>query len=153
MLEQYLKEELVFLNQTVSDRRELFKKLSDTYLEKNYVGEGFYDFLSKREDEYPTGLQLDTHTVAIPHGDPEHINESFISIVTLSEPIQMKKMEDPDEAIDVDLFFVLGLADGGQHLDILKKVIGLIQQEEFVNEMKAAQSSKEVLAVIQKYSG
>lgn len=152
MLEQYIKEELVFLNQQVSDRTELFKKLSDTYLEENYVGDGFYDFLSKREDDYPTGLQLDNHTAAIPHGDPEHIKESFISVVTLAEPIQMKKMEDPDEAIDVDLFFVLGLADGGQHLDILRKVIGLIQQEEFVNEIKEAQSSEEVLAVIQKYS-
>lgn len=148
MLEQYIKEELIFLKQSVIDRAELFQQLSDIYMEKGYVGEGFHAFLSERENNYPTGLELESYTVAIPHGDPEHIKESFISVVTLERPIKMSKMEDSDVEIDVDLFFVLGLADGTQHLEILRKIVGLIQQKAFVTKLKQAASPHEVLAEI-----
>ena len=60
----------------------------------------------------------------------------------------MKKMEDAEEEIDVALFFVLGLNDGTQHLQILKQVIGVIQQETFVNRIKAAKTSEEVMKEI-----
>ena len=63
-------------------------------------------------------------------------------MVTLQQPIKMKKMEDAEEEIDVALFFVLGLNDGTQHLQILKQVIGVIQQETFVNRIKAAKHRK-----------
>lgn len=148
MLKDYVKEELVFLNLTVSDRAELFKKLSTLFLDKGYVNEGFYDFIVEREENYPTGLDLETHTVAIPHGNPEFIKQSFISVVTLTQPIKMKKMENADEEIEVDLFFVLGLNDGTQHLQILKQVIGLIQQEEFVQAIKEAKTTEEVMEKI-----
>lgn len=148
MLKDYVKEELVFLNLTVSDRAELFKKLSTLFLDKGYVNEGFYDFIVEREENYPTGLDLETHTVAIPHGNPEFIKQSFISVVTLTQPIKMKKMENADEEIEVDLFFVLGLNDGTQHLQILKQVIGLIQQEEFVQSIKEAKTTEEVMEKI-----
>ena len=75
MLKDYVKEELVFLNLTISDRAELFKKLSTFFLDKGYVNEGFYDFIVEREENYPTGLDLETHTVAIPHGNPEFIKQ------------------------------------------------------------------------------
>ncbi len=148
MLKDYVKEELVFLNLTVSDRAELFKMISTLFLEKGYVNEGFYDFIVEREENYPTGLDLETHTVAIPHGNPEFIKQSFISVVTLTQPIKMKKMENADEEIEVDLFFVLGLNDGTQHLQILKQVVGLIQQEEFVQAIKEAKTTEEVMEKI-----
>ena len=107
--------------------------------------EGFYDFIVEREENFPTGLEMDKRNVAIPHGDPKFINEAFISVITLSKPIKMAKMDDPDTEIDVDLFFVLGLDDGGQHLEILRSVMGLFQQEAFINRIMAATSSQTVL--------
>lgn len=145
MIKDYIKEELVFLNLTVSDRAELFKKLSTLFFNKGYVKEGFYDFIVEREEKFPTGLEMDKRNVAIPHGDPKFINEAFISVITLSKPIKMAKMDDPDTEIDVDLFFVLGLDDGGQHLEILRSVMGLFQQEAFINRIMAATSSQTVL--------
>lgn len=150
MLEQYVKEELTFLNWNVSNRNDLFKKASEIFCQKGYVDNQFYSFLCEREDEYPTGLQLDTHAVAIPHGNPERIKQPFISAVTLNQPIIMNKMEDPEEEIEVDLFFILGLSEGAQHLEILKQLMGLIQQESFIQEIKNVNSSKELIECIHK---
>ena len=148
MLKDFVKEELIVLNLDSADRTELFKQMANIFSDKGYVKEGFYDFIVEREENYPTGLDLGTHTVAIQHGNPEYIKQSFISVVTLKQPIKMKKMEDVDEEIDVDLFFILGLNDGTQHLQILKQVIGLIQQEAFVKDIQSAKSSKEVMEKI-----
>ena len=148
MLKEYVKEELILLNLDISNRNDLFRQLSEIFQERGYINEVFYDFIVEREENYPTGLDLGTHTVAIPHGNPEYIKQSFISVVTLQQPIKMKKMEDAEEEIDVALFFVLGLNDGTQHLQILKQVIGVIQQETFVNRIKAAKTSEEVMKEI-----
>lgn len=148
MLKDYVKEELIVLDLDVSNRAELFKKMASLFKEKGYVNDGFYDFIIEREENYPTGLDLGTHTVAIPHGNPEYIKQSFISVVSLQHPIKMKKMEDADEEIDVDLFFILGLNDGSQHLQILKQVIGVIQQEDFVEGIKSAKTQEEVMKKI-----
>lgn len=148
MLKDYVKEELIVLDLDVSNRTELFKKMASLFKEKGYVNDGFYDFIIEREENYPTGLDLGTHTVAIPHGNPEYIKQSFISVVSLQHPIKMKKMEDADEEIDVDLFFILGLNDGSQHLQILKQVIGVIQQEDFVEGIKSAKTQEEVMEKI-----
>ncbi|MGX2946613.1 PTS sugar transporter subunit IIA [Enterococcus alishanensis] len=145
MIKDYVKKELIVLDLDIPDRQELFKQMAKYFGDRGYVKDGFYDFIIDREENYPTGLDLETHNVAIPHGNPEFIEKSFISIVRLTHPIKMRKMEDADEEIDVDLFFILGLNDGTQHLQILKQVIGLIQQESFVNEIKAAKTPEEVM--------
>lgn len=148
MLKEYIKEELIVLNLETSNRIELFKYMTNLFKEKGYVNEGFYEFIIEREEMYPTGLDLGTHTVAIPHGNPEYIKQSFISVVSLKQPIKMKKMEDADEEINVDLFFILGLNDGTQHLQILKQVIGMIQHEAFIRGIKSAKTPEEVMEKI-----
>lgn len=148
MLNDYVKEELIILNLDIANQTELFGKMTEIFEAKNYVNEGFYDFILERERNYPTGIDLGTHTVAIPHGNPEYIKRSFISVVSLRQPIKMKKMEDADEEIDVDLFFILGLNDGTQHLQILKQVISMIQQETFVKSIKSAKTPEEVMEKI-----
>lgn len=105
MLKEYVKEELILLNLDISNRNDLFRQLSEIFQERGYINEGFYDFIVEREENYPTGLDLGTHTVAIPHGNPEYIKQSFISVVTLQQPIKMKKMEDAEEEIDVAVIF------------------------------------------------
>lgn len=148
MLREYIKEELIFLHLNVLNRNDLFKKLSDIFYEKDYVTEEFYDFIVARETNYPTGLDLSEYTVAIPHGNPEYIKQPFIAIASLEKPIKMNRMDAPETEIEVDLFFILGLDDGEGHLNLLKEVIGQIQQADFVNSLKAAQTSKKIMEIV-----
>jgi len=150
MLEKYLKEELIILNLDVANRDELFEKVSAIYEEKQLVTESFHKCLSERENNFPTGLQMDDYAVAIPHGEPENVKESFVSIVTLVDPISIHKMENPAETIPVDLFFFLGLGDGALHLGILRETISLIQEKALVEKLKKAASSEEALEMVKE---
>ena len=148
MLKEYIREELVFLDLDSKDRSDLFQQLSAVLLKKGFVQESFHDFLSSREDEYPTGLELDGYNVAIPHGNPEFVKKPFIAVVRTAEDIQMYKMDNPDEAIPVHLFFVLGLNSGENHLTVLKTLLGHIQDEEFVSRILQAESASDVVQYI-----
>jgi len=150
VLEDHLKEELILLNLDASNRDELFKQVSEMYLEKGLVTESYYDCLSQREDNYPTGLQMEDYSVGIPHGEPEHVKESFVSIVTLAEPITIYKMENPAESVPVDVFFFLGLGDGALHLNILRETIGVIQEKALIKKLKQASSAKDALALVKE---
>ena len=62
MLKEYVKEELILLNLDISNRNDLFRQLSEIFQERGYINEGFYDFIVEREENYPTGLDLGTHS-------------------------------------------------------------------------------------------
>lgn len=147
-MNDYITEDLIFLDWQVADRQELFYKVSQILDEKEFIKEGFLDYLNKREDDYPTALELENFSVAIPHGDPSYIRVSFIAIVRLEKPITMYKMEDSSEETEVDLFFILGLSEGEKHLTVLKQVIKLFQNNDTVNDLKQANNVSDVLNIL-----
>lgn len=147
MINQYIKDDLVFLNMEVSDKEDLFKKLNKVLLREEYVTGEFYDYILEREGNYPTGLKLEGYSVAIPHGNPEYVKKPFIAVITLNQPIKMNQMDDPGSEIDVELLFLLGLDNGSGHLKILKSIIKKIQNQEFVTSIIRASSNEELIAL------
>lgn len=152
MISQYIEKDLILLDDDSLDRKELFQKVALKLMEKGYVKEGFKEFLNKREDDYPTGLELGHSNVAIPHGDPEFVNHPFITIVRLKETIVMNRMDDPEESIPVKLLIILGLNNGENHLLILKTLMKKIQNEAFINEILNANSEEEIISLLSEKS-
>lgn len=148
MLQEYIKKDLIFIDQISEHREELFDKMADIFLQKGYVTQGFKDFLQDRETSYPTGLELKGYAVAIPHGNPELIVKPFISVVRLDQPVTMYRMDDPEELIPVRLFFFLGLDDGGNHLRILREIMQHIQNEEMMLQLLTAVTEEEFLQTL-----
>ena len=148
MLEDYVKPDTVFLQLNVKNRNELFALIAKDLFKKGYVKEGFLDFLTHREDNYPTGLRLESGAVAIPHGDPKFIKKPFVAVVTLEQPIVMQRMDDSNQNLPVDELFVLGLDSGTGHIELLQTIIKLIQQGSFVDQIQATKNEEQVLQVI-----
>ena len=44
--------------------------------------------VKKREDNFPTGIQLEDFAVAIPHTDAEYVKEEFIAVAVFKEPVK-----------------------------------------------------------------
>lgn len=147
-LTDYVKKDTIFLNCQAQSRAELFSKVSDKLLNEGYVKKGFLDFINHREDNYPTGLQLQNHTVAIPHGDPQFINKPFVAVITLTKPVTMRRMDDATIKLPVDTLFTLGLTNGSDHLDLLKEIMKLLQTDSFVQQIKNCTNKDEVETVI-----
>jgi PTS system galactitol-specific IIA component len=145
MLKQYLCDDLVFRDKEYKDYEDLLSDVMKTLVDKKCVEKEFEEALIEREKEFPTGLQLDGYAVAIPHGGSQYVLKDFISLVTLKNPIKMNRMDNPEEALTVDILFIIGFGKSETHLQCLKQLMGLIQDPKVIEDLKKGTSIMSVL--------
>ncbi|WP_040982402.1 PTS sugar transporter subunit IIA [Oceanobacillus jeddahense] len=136
MLKEYLHHDLVFNNLECNNFDDVLTIVMKTLTDKNYVDKGFQEALILREDKYPTGLKLKQDAVAIPHGGVEYVRKNFIAVVTLKSPIPMHRMDEPTEIVMVDILFILGFKSSETHLDVLRQLMEVIQNQQLMTEIK-----------------
>ena len=76
------------------------------------------------------------------------MNRGAICLGVLSEPVAWRRMDAPDATCDVHLVFMLALDEAHAHLEMLQKVIGLIQDQGLMGRVLEAQTPAEVFALV-----
>lgn len=108
-------------------------------VETNAIDFAYIDACIERETDFPTGLFLvNGEGIAMPHGNSDLVKIDSISVVRTSEGVEFGRMEDKDQKVICSLVFNLALASGQHHLSILRKLIGLFQNEAFVQTCQTA---------------
>ena len=116
----------------------------------NYVNETFKEAISKREVEFPTGLKMESISIAIPHTDVIHIKEPFVSINRLKNKIDFIQMGTDDERVAVQDIIILGIKDPKKQVSLLSNLMELFSEREFVLAYKKANTSEEIIELVQK---
>lgn len=132
----FLTPSLSFFNQTFSSKEELFQDVHNHAFKQGYVTEEFYEKISLREENFPTGINLGSIGAAIPHTDSEYVKKEFVAVYVLEEPTVFKSMEDDTQEVLVTIVFVLGLKEPHSQLEMLQTLIGLMQDTELINQFK-----------------
>ena len=104
-MKDYFKEENVFLKFEAENRDEFFSKIGEILLEKKYVKKEFIASIKEREKSYPTGLNFGEYNIAIPHTNPEFVNEEGIVAVRLKNPVIFRDMGMDENDLEVLLVF------------------------------------------------
>lgn len=131
-----------------SDVESVERELAARLYEEDCVAETFVDALAAREKDYPTALEVGEHNVAIPHTEAEHTKQGAICVGVLRQPVSWARMDDADERCDVELVVMLALSDPHGHLEMLQKVIGLVQDQELVGKILASTSEADVVSLV-----
>jgi len=139
---------VILTNLDASNKEEVFKALHEELYKNGNVKESFYNGLVKRENEYPTGLALSNYNVAIPHTDAQHIINSCIAVATLKNPVQFQCMEDESISIDVSVVFMLAMGDAHGHIEMLQKLVSLIQNDSFLENLINSKDKNEIIQYI-----
>jgi len=149
--QELFNKDLVFLDYEVENREEFFKKFSKIMFDRDYVTDNFYEAITKRENNYPTGLQTATIGVAIPHTDPEYIIKPFVAVIRPNKEIEFEPMGIPEGRIDAKLIFVLGvLRDGGQ-IEVLQKLMNMFMNETVVNKLLNTNNEEKIVKIISDF--
>lgn len=136
--------ESCFSNKEFDNSKEALTFMAKGLLKQGYVKEAYVESVIKREEEYPTGLNSKTPKIAIPHTDHELVNKSAISVLTSKEGIEFSSMEDPDEVIKVNIIIMLALASPDGQLEMLQKVMGLVQNQDLKEEILLCDSDEKL---------
>lgn len=144
----FIKDGVIETDLEVSSKQNLFKVLHEKLFTIGKVKESFYQGLIEREEVFPTGLLLNKYNVAIPHTDAKDVKESTIAIAILKNPITFQCMDDETKSIEVRIIFMLALAQAHSHMEVLQKLILMIQDELFLKNLLEAKNKDELLKLV-----
>ena len=145
-----VREDLIFIDLDCNSREELIKYMSDQMMDAGKVKETYCNAVLERELIYPTGLNTGDIKVAIPHTDPVHVNSAGISVATLKNRVEFKNMEDPNQNIDVDLVFMLAVANPEAQVPLLVKLMGVFSDKELLKKIKDSKTKHEIKQILEK---
>lgn len=149
-LSAYLKKPLLFVQASMATQDELFETISQAALELGWTRADFLQRIKEREQSFPTGIQLGQAGAAIPHTDAECVLQEFVAVVTNKPPIAFNSMEDPEQTVNADIVFVLGLNRPHAQLEMLQSLMGLLQNHIVLQQLIASTSTNEFLATLKK---
>ncbi|TGA98440.1 PTS sugar transporter subunit IIA [Sporolactobacillus shoreae] len=149
----FFKPDLVFRDVEYPDTSVFFRKIADVLEEKGYVQPTFYQAITKREENYPTGLQTASVGVAIPHADPVNLKKPFISVIRPKNPIEFSPMggSQDDPKVKAELIFVLGVTRDGLQVKVLQKLMAMLSDESLTDALIRAGSDRETLKIIETF--
>lgn len=75
---------------------------------------------------------MNSEGIALPHGDSTYVENDSISLVKTKNAIEFGRMEDNSQKVSCHLIFNLALSSGQNHIQVLRKLITLFQNEQFI---------------------
>lgn len=150
MIWEALDSSLIVTGLDAKENKEVLKKLGSVVVKEGYAKESYVDALIVREEEFPTGLDVDGIGVAIPHTSVEHVNKVGIAIATLNNPVTFVQMGTDDETVGVQLVFMLAVVDPNAHIDQLQRIVEMIQDKAVLGRLMKAKDPEEIIHIIKE---
>lgn len=149
-LSSYVDESLTFVDESFKSAYDLFEKVSERAGDLGWVRDDFLPRIKKRESMFPTGLQLEKYGVAIPHTDAECVLKEFVAVIVNDKLVDFSSMVDINEKIPTKLVFVLGLNQPHAQLEMLESLMGMLQNQELLDELIDSKSPKDLIQKIKE---
>ena len=155
MIWEELDERLIFINADNSvkeetDSLEILETAGEAFVRAGAAKPGYPQALIKREKDFPTGLDAGVFGIAIPHTESAWVIRNTTGILVMKEPVDFIKMGTEKEKIPVKLIFILAVKPGSDHMNRLKRIMSLIQDQELLSRIAAAENKKEIIEHIRK---
>lgn len=144
-------EKRYMFNTSFKSKEELFKKSTLYLKERGYVTDEFEGALNEREKEFPTGLPTDP-SVAIPHTDGTYVKKDTILCIRNDVKIPFNEMGgDEEDFVYPQVFFMLALSDGKEHLEQLQNLVEKIQSGNLITRSLQTNNVEEFQQVVESY--
>ena len=146
------KPELVFFDFEATDREDFFTKLGTELNERGYIKDTWYEAITTREANYPTGLACQAIKVAIPHTDPEHLEKPYIAIVKPKTPVVFEHMAGMGDPVPAELIVNLGLLQHAEgQVAILQALMGVFMDDAAVADIMGQTTPEGMVETMIKY--
>ncbi|MFX3616645.1 MAG: transcription antiterminator [Sporolactobacillus sp.] len=138
-LTDIIDERFIFSNLNFNDKNMIIKFITKKLEKENFITSQFADSLIEREKIATTDLG---NKVAIPHGQGKYVNQSVISIATLSNPINWGKSK-------VSVIILIALrTDEKKSKNIMGDLYNLFDSDPLLNRMINVKTPKELVTLL-----
>ena len=143
MAEVVISEKLIELALDVPSKEQAIRILADNLYALDYVKEGYYENVVRREKEFPTGLPS-VIPISVCHTEAQYVNQSSMAVGTLAHPIEFQEMGTPERTVRAEIVFLLALNDPKDQVPWLKKMASVFKNREALETIRDAKSKPEL---------
>ena len=104
----------------------------------------------EREKDFPTGINMGTIGIAIPHTDKQHVIKGGVAIGVLKKPVHFFQMGTTDEPVEAKLVFMLAVEDPKEHLVFLQRILAVLQDQAVLARIMETRNKKEIIEIIKE---
>ncbi|MGL5123714.1 MAG: PTS sugar transporter subunit IIA [Fusobacteriaceae bacterium] len=127
----------------VNNWREGVEQAGEILLSKNKIEKRYIESCIKNIEKFGSYIIL-TDGVAMPHARPEDGSlETSLSLLVIKEGVIF--FEDQEK---INLIFMLASKDSTSHINILKKLSNVIDDEEIIKKISNSSSESEILSFL-----
>jgi galactitol PTS system EIIA component len=143
-----LDEALIQLNVEVSTSTEAIEFMAKILYENGYVKEGYAEQVVEREKQFPTGLIGKGIGIAIPHTTADYALKPAVCVLIPRNPVTFNMMGAEGESVPAELIMPLVIKEKDMQLNMLKKMMVLLQDVEKLENIYSCRNKKEILSML-----
>ena len=143
MLKEFLNENVNLIEST-ADWEESVKLAAKPLLDKGFISENYVNSMINDINRLGFYIVL-REGVAMPHSRPENgVLQTSMALLKLKNPVNYGENE-------VKLIFILAAEDSEKHIEALTGFSELLQNDDEVEALMKAETTEEVIGIINKY--
>lgn len=119
-----------------SSCQQALEHIGQEMLAKGVVHETYPSALIEREANFPTGIALESHAVAIPHCEAVHAKSPAIYLIRPDTPVLFQRADDDGE-IAVSLIIALIVENPNAQLKLLRRLFSELQNPKTLDALLA----------------
>lgn len=143
-----LDKKIIFRELDCSSAEEVIRYMGNAMKKEGYVREGYVEAVIEREKVFPTGLPGVSMSIAIPHTNPEYVNEAAVAVAIPKKEVTFSMMCDADKKLECSIIMLLAIKDPNMQIELLKKLMGVIQNEQMLKEIKNAENVDQIMDIL-----
>jgi PTS system galactitol-specific IIA component len=119
---------ILVMSSSAGTREDLFVEVNQHLVERGFVRATFLEALTKREHDFPTGVDFGHFAIAIPHIDPEHVVQPSALVCRSASPVTFRAMDNPDRELACRLTIWPLVTDPQTQVPLLSSVLRALQK-------------------------
>jgi galactitol PTS system EIIA component len=112
------------------DRTNALQQLAASLEVNGLVKTSFAEEVIAREAVYPTGIFMETHSIAIPHTEFEHVNRTGFAIGINHCGIEFHRTDEPNEVVTPAIIIMMAIAPDYEKVAIIQSLFTLLGDKE-----------------------
>lgn len=142
-LKDILNYDFIRINEEASDWKEAIIKGGNILLQNRCITKGYIDAMIDNFNNIGPYMVI-LPGIAMPHAMPKYGSYKIgVSIMTLKKPVCFGKSENNP----VKLILTLSVIDNTTHINILKEIMKIIEEESFMNNLSKAKTKADILDI------
>lgn len=150
-IEKMLDKRLILAGAELHSRQEVLQELSRLLNKMKYTNENFQEGVTKRENEFPTGLVTTGGNVAIPHTDPKYVKKPAIAVASLKKPVDFYKMDEKEKRIPVNTVFMLAVSKKENQVKLIKRLASSFKNSSLLTELEGVENKEKIYSLLINY--